>query len=152
MALKHMSHKSPTSLTTAKEVSEATGCPFDPLARVMQKMVQHGVLKSEQGAHGGYVINQDLSSVSFYRLIEIILGPMGIVKCLHAGETCELIDRCKIQSTLGVLNQRLEDFYRTLFLNDLLGLDAVESEELSEIKVSPRAQGKAKHGPEEKNL
>lgn len=120
MALKHMSSKFPGQLTTAKEICEVTGGPFDATARVMQVMAHKGLLKSEQGAHGGYLLVKDLSKVSFYELMEMILGPMEIVKCIHASEECELHSSCNIQSPLSQLNSRLMEFYSQLPLNDLL--------------------------------
>ena len=122
MALKFMSSKYAGERTTAKEVCDATGCPFDGTARVMQVMAQKKLLKSEQGIHGGYLIIRDLSKVSFYELIEMILGPVGIVKCIQGSHECELLGHCNIQSPLNTLNQKLIEFYRGLSLKELLGL------------------------------
>lgn len=120
MALKHMCSKVPGELTTAKEVVTATGCPFDATARVMQLMAQKGILKSEQGSHGGYIIVRDLAKTSLYELIDMILGPMGIVKCVHAIESCYMEDSCNIKSPLIELNTRLIEFYKTLTLFEIL--------------------------------
>lgn len=120
MALKHMSLKVPGELTTAKEVVDETGCPFDATARVLQILTQKGLLKSEQGAHGGYLIVRDLSKISFHELTEMVLGPMGIVKCLHGDDRCELIKSCNIVSPVGLLNRKLTDFYKTLSVAELL--------------------------------
>ena len=122
MALKHMSGKVPGQLTSAKEVVEATGGPFDATARVMQQMAQHGLLRSEHGAHGGYVIIKDLGKVSLYDLFEMILGPVEMVKCLHEGFECELKETCNIQSPLTGLNRKFMEFYKGLVLGELLGV------------------------------
>ena len=65
MALKVMAGKRAGELTSAKEVVELTGCPFDAVARVLQQMAQRAVLRSEQGAHGGYVLVRDINKVTF---------------------------------------------------------------------------------------
>jgi Rrf2 family transcriptional regulator, nitric oxide-sensitive transcriptional repressor len=44
MALKVMAQKRAGELTSAKEVVEKTGCPFDATARVLQQMAQKGIL------------------------------------------------------------------------------------------------------------
>lgn len=119
IALKYMSRKFAGQLTTVKEICDAHGCPFDATARVMQIMVQHKLLKSEQGVNGGYMLVRDLSKVSFYELLEMILGPVGVTKCLH-GEGCDLADRCNIQSPIGIFNQKLIEFYSDLSLIELL--------------------------------
>ena len=122
MALKVMSLKGQGQLTTAKEVVEQTGGPFDATARVMQIMAHHGLLKSEQGAHGGYLVAKDLSKVSFHEFSEMILGPIGLVRCLldHDEGACELHKTCNVRTPFFELNRRLVDFYRGVTLHELL--------------------------------
>ncbi|MCB0341194.1 MAG: Rrf2 family transcriptional regulator [Pseudobdellovibrionaceae bacterium] len=132
MALKFMSGKYAGQLTTVKEICDATGSPFDATARVMQVMVHHKLLQSEQGAHGGYLLIKDLNKVSFFELVEMILGPLGITKCLHSSE-CDLIETCNVLPTVSVLNNRLAEFYKSLTLAELLQLDQ------REVKSTPQA-------------
>ena len=120
MALKVMAQKRQGELTSAKEIVEQTGCPFDATARVLQLMVQRGILRSEQGAHGGYVLIRDLGKISFFDLNELILGPMAVAKCLHAPSECELTGTCNIMSPVAALNRRLAEFYQGLSVGELL--------------------------------
>jgi Rrf2 family protein len=125
MALKHMAQKTPGDLTTAKEVSESYQAPFDATARVMQVMAQRGLLKSEQGAFGGYQITRDLSHVTLNDLIEIVQGPTQIAKCMQHGKAdqdgpCEIQSSCNIMSPVANLNQRLTDFYKSVFIKELI--------------------------------
>lgn len=120
MALKHMSAKVPGQLTSAKEVVEAIGVPFDATARVMQLMANRGLLRSEQGAHGGYVIVRDLAKVSLFELYEMILGKLETARCVADGKGCELETSCNIQSPMNLLQRRMTDFYRGVSLSDLL--------------------------------
>jgi Rrf2 family transcriptional regulator, nitric oxide-sensitive transcriptional repressor len=122
MALKYMSQKIPGELTTAKEVSDNFRTPFDATARVMQVMAQRGWLRSEQGAFGGYQITKDLSKVSMHDLIEIIEGPTAVVRCLHKTKEspCEIQTTCNIASPITKLNHKLNEFYQSLSLKDLL--------------------------------
>jgi len=124
IGLKHMRSKPPGELTTIKEISGLYGSPFDATSRVMQILAQKGILRSEQGAHGGYQITRDLARVSFYEIMEMILGPMAVAKCLHeeqGGESaCELRDTCNIVSPVTALNRKLIEFYRSLTVAELL--------------------------------
>jgi Rrf2 family protein len=132
MALKVMSAKRQGELTSAKDVVEQTGCPFDATARVMQQMVQKGVLRSEQGAHGGYVLVRDLSKISLYDLSEMILGKTSVAKCLHGLDSCELVGTCNIMSPVTALNRKLTDFYQNLSVGELLRVRAPAAAERSE--------------------
>jgi Rrf2 family protein len=126
IGLKHMWSKSPGELTSAKEIASLYGCPFDVLSRVMQTLAQKQVLRSEQGAHGGYMIARDLERLSFYELNEMILGPVVLAKCLHhkadspQESGCEIRETCNIVSPVANLNRRLMAFYASLSVADIL--------------------------------
>jgi Rrf2 family protein len=122
MALKVMAQKRPGELTSAKEIVEQTGCPFDATARVLQQMGQKGILRSEQGAQGGYHVVRDLAKVSLHELMELILGPISVAKCLNGDERCDLKSRCNILSPVQVLNRKLSEFYQSLSVAELLRL------------------------------
>lgn len=128
MALKYMSQKIPGELSTAKEVSDTFRTPFDATARVMQIMASRGLLRSEQGATGGYQILRDISKVNVLDLIEMIEGPVALVKCGHReeGENCEIQSTCNIISPLTHLSQKVNEFYRGITLKELL-VDSVPS-------------------------
>lgn len=122
MALKVIAAKKQGELTTAKEVVDLVGCPFDATARVLQQLAQREVLRSEQGAHGGYSLTRDLAEVSVFDLMEIVLGPMRVAKCLQHEAACELIGTCNITSPVAALNRRLQEFYQNVSVGDLLRL------------------------------
>jgi Rrf2 family protein len=141
IGLKHMRSKSPGELTSVKELTLHYGCPFEMTSRVMQTLAQKGVLRSEQGAHGGYQITKDLNRISFYDLMAMILGPMAVAKCMHGSElqsACELRETCNIVSPVQILNRRLAEFYRDLTIAELLdGRGGVSGKNL---KTSEAAQ------------
>ena len=120
MALKVMAQKRPGEVTSAKEIVEQTGCPFDATARVLQLMAQHGILRSAHGATGGYVIIRDLPKLNLYELMEMILGPIAAAKCLNAGAPCELEPTCNILSPVSVLNRKYQEFYQGISVGELL--------------------------------
>lgn len=136
MALKVMAQKRQGELTSAKEIVERTGCPFDATARVLQQMVQKEILRSEQGAHGGYVLVRDLNKISFFDLNELILGPLAVAKCLHAPNECELVGTCNIMSPVAALNRRLAEFYQNLSVGELLKARGASSH-VAAVGVSP---------------
>lgn len=138
MALKVMAQKRQGELTSAKEIADQTGCPFDATARVLQQMVQRGILRSEQGAHGGYLLVRDLNKVSFYDLNEMILGPIAVAKCLHTVADCDLMEKCNIVTPVTNLNRKLSDFYQSFSVGELLRVREREPRERAPLaEVSP---------------
>jgi len=121
IALKHIRTKAQGELSSAKEITERYATPFDMTAKVMQILAQKGVLKSIQGAHGGYVLTRDLSEISLFDFVEMMEGSIGIAKCLHNTETnCELMKTCNIASPLNYLNDKLIGFYKAMSLANIL--------------------------------
>ena len=98
MALKELSQRNSEQPISVKEISEKIGSPFDATARVMQQMSQVGLLKSEQGVRGGYSMIKNLRAISFHELLEAVLGPIEIAKCLHVPPHCQMAETCNIQT------------------------------------------------------
>lgn len=121
MALRHVNNKEPNSLTSVKEICDTYGAPFDVTSRAMQQMVSGGLLKSEKGAHGGYVLIKDLCEVSVLEVIEIICStPVSLASCLSDTSACQLADSCNIITPLLSLNHKLRGFLETLSVDEIL--------------------------------
>jgi Rrf2 family transcriptional regulator, nitric oxide-sensitive transcriptional repressor len=122
MALRVIANKRQGERTSAKEVVDETGCPFDATARVLQQLAQKGILQSEQGVHGGYLLRRDLGRLSLHELNETILGPLAIARCLDddQGGRCELTQTCNVISPVTLLNRKLVEFYKSVRIGDLL--------------------------------
>lgn len=138
IGLKHMRAKAPGELTSVKELTQLYGCPFDAASRVMQVLAQNGVLISEQGAHGGYMIARDLTRLSFHELSEILLGKVAVARCLteshNASElSCEMRGTCNIVTPVQTLNRKLNEFYKNLSISELL---ETRAKSMTPVKVS----------------
>ncbi len=120
MALQYIQQRQPSSKVTAKEVSDSVQAPFDVIARVMQIMAQKALLISEQGASGGYRLNQDLKNVSLFQLFEMIEGPTALVKCISEDGVCDNETSCNVASPLKSLNTKLNTFFKNIPLSELL--------------------------------
>ncbi len=134
MALKYMNEKPPGERSTVKEITVALGCPVDMTARVLQALGHRGVLGSEAGPHGGYWISRAMSAVSLFDLMETVLGPVELAKCLSddVAGGCELRGTCNIVSPIQNLNKRINQFYSSLSLAEILTPPRLrESSELS---------------------
>src|SRR3954447_6879363 len=111
MALKHMSRKcAPTGnvVTSAREVADAYGLPFEITAKTLQRLKDTGLIQSAQGSRGGYTLLRSLSDVSLAEFLRLMEGPQAIVACtgaVAAGESatagCEYGGRCEIRNLMA---------------------------------------------------
>lgn len=120
MALKHMANKSSNELTTAKEICQMYGSPFDVTAKVLQQLAGEKWLHVEHGVKGGYRLQKNLNETSFLHLVEILVGPVHVVNCMLDEEDCTLTDSCNVANPLRKLNTRLKDFYQNITVADLV--------------------------------
>lgn len=124
ISLKYMSEKNQGALTTVREVCQSFDCPFDATSRVLQQLAKAGILKSEQGARGGYLLVTDLRKVSLFHLIEIVIGPMEVARCMSDHANCELSPKCNIFGPVHQLNDQLINFYKGIKVGELLSAEA----------------------------
>lgn len=120
MALKHISSKPEQDLTSAKEISEQMHIPFEVMAKVLQALASRGLLKAEYGASGGYVLARPLSEVSIHGLSEMLEGHVSLTKCLGNDEPCEISGTCNITSPISNLNKKVQEFYKSVSLSEVL--------------------------------
>ena len=109
----------------AKEIAEKIGAPFDVAARVLQVLSQHQWVDVEHGARGGYRLRKSLDKATMKDLIEIIDGPVAVVKCQQTKTVCEIQNHCRIVSPMQELNTKLVNFCADIKLKDLLGASHV---------------------------
>lgn len=121
IALKHMNNKKNDALTSAKEICERYRTPFDPTSRVLQIMAQSAILRAEQGAHGGYSIVKDLSTVTIKDLTDSIIGPIKIANCLSGDYSCcEMVECCSVIAPMLTLNEKIADLFSTITIEELI--------------------------------
>ncbi len=128
VALKHMLSKPKGQLTSVREICETFGTPFDPVAHVLRILNADGLVKSEQGAHGGYRLLDNVTDVSFGDFIELIEGhSLAFTDCLRdeASCRCGMMDRCNIVAPMQQFHGRLLTFLRSVKLAEILEDDVV---------------------------
>src|ERR1051325_2246654 len=87
MALRHMSRKrEATEVTSAREIADSYGLPFEITAKTLQRLKDTGLIQSAHGARGGYTLHRPLSEVSLAEFLELMEGPQSVVTCVSAAE------------------------------------------------------------------
>ena len=81
MALKYLAEHPETPALSAKDVADAYGIPAQLLAKILQLLTKHGLLRSHAGMNGGYALARDAREISAYEVIHAIDGPFFITSC-----------------------------------------------------------------------
>ena len=78
------------SVMDAKTISEKTSVTQRFALKILHKLVKGGLLNSYKGVNGGYSLKKEPENITLKDVIELIDGPIAIVRCLDSGEICSL--------------------------------------------------------------
>ena len=141
IALRYMSTKTDEKLTSAKEICDIYGIPFDPTSRVLQIMAQHDILHAEQGPKGGYRIAMDLHEISMLKLSNMIIGPIEIANCFHGDySNCEINHSCHIIAPMLNINERIQKMFAGMNIADLLCTKHAGEKSIREKQTAEEAE------------
>jgi len=133
MAMKHLAEKAADGACSAKDVAEAYGIPQEALAKILQRLVKAGLLRSQHGMNGGYSLARDAATISAFEVIRAIDGPLFITSCVTVRGECDQTNRCTIREPLRRVNQSIEEVLRSIKISEM-------REELVEIEVKKSSE------------
>lgn len=79
-----------SDVTDAKTLAEDTNVTLRFTLKILNKLVGGGIAESYKGARGGYKLKLSPDKISLKMVIELIDGPVAIVRCLESEECCSL--------------------------------------------------------------
>lgn len=74
----------------AKSISESTSVTPRFTLKILHKLVGADFVSSYKGASGGYKLKKNPKDISLKSVIELIDGPIVMMRCLDSGEACAL--------------------------------------------------------------
>lgn len=74
----------------AKTLSETTSVTPRFTLKILHKLVQADFVKSYKGVNGGYKLKKSPEEITLKNVIELIDGPIVIMRCLDSSEGCAL--------------------------------------------------------------
>ncbi|NOY77145.1 MAG: Rrf2 family transcriptional regulator [Calditrichaeota bacterium] len=108
IALKEIALNSGVNVTTVREISESHQIPRDLLAKILQSLKREKIVRSVQGAKGGYSLSTPIDEITLLRLIEILEGPAGLIECaIPDSKHCKKAEVCSIRDQLLKLNDQM---------------------------------------------
>jgi len=104
------------------EIAKAKDIPQAFLAQILPLLATRGVVRSQQGAHGGYALARPSESISFLEVIESVEGPLRLNKCVDSNhdDCCTILDSCEMQNVWSEAQQRMVDFLSGVTMADML--------------------------------
>ena len=100
MAMKHLALRGDRGSSSAREIAEQYDIPIELMAKVLQRLVQRGLLASHQGTRGGYQLSRLPRQITVADVIQAIEGPVTVTACSTDDNHCEQFSKCNVRDPL----------------------------------------------------
>lgn len=115
-----------TGPTSVSEIAAAQEIPVRFLELILRELKQAGLLDSQRGPRGGYVLAADPRALTVGEVVRFIDGPLGPVDCVAEGEgaACGLQGRCAFLGLWRRVRDAVADVYDSTTFQDLIDEEA----------------------------
>jgi Rrf2 family protein len=107
MAMKHLALRGERESSSAREIAEQYDIPIELMAKVLQRLVQRGLLASHQGTRGGYQLSRLPRQITVADVIQAIEGPVTVTACSTDDNQCEQFSKCNVRDPLWRVRERI---------------------------------------------
>ena len=118
IAMRHLQNEGKNKTVSVKEISEKYSIPKQLLAKILQKLGKHNIVKSIQGSAGGYKIIRKSSNIKMTNFFEILEGPLGLMDC-YFESNCEQLNNCNIRIPINRINDNIREMFNKIKLSDI---------------------------------
>ena len=92
--------------------------------KILHKLVQGGLVSSYKGVNGGYKLKVAPEDITLKKVIELIEGPIAIMRCLGNGEACTMVSdktACIYHHIFDEISLELSMKLNNITIADVLG-------------------------------
>jgi Rrf2 family protein len=119
IAMKHLAQKRDAASSSAREIAEQYDIPIELMAKVLQRLVRTGLLRSHQGTRGGYALSRPSGTITVADVIQAIDGPFTVTSCSSDDNSCEQFGKCSIRDPLWRIKERIVAALGTVSLAEM---------------------------------
>jgi Rrf2 family protein len=102
------------------------------LSKVMQRLVKVGLLLSQRGPSGGFVLSRPAQSISLIEILEAVDGPIFNHNCVLGKKRC-LREGCALGDLFSHVTYQVKTFLGSRKLSDMLGPEDVHTRYLASL-------------------
>ena len=120
MAIQYMASREAIRVVNTKEIAEEYHIPVELLAKVLQKLGKKGLIISQNGPKGGYLLAKSPTDISVLSVIQAIEGHVGITECYHNEDShCLQMPRCNIRTPLRNIQNSIYALLDSMSIEDM---------------------------------
>ena len=102
----------PDKVAMVDEISREMATPKSFLAKILQKLVKAGVVRSFRGVKGGFQLNRAPKDISLLDVIEATEGVVALNACAVDSSVCGFSGTCGVHTVWVTLRGEVNDLLR----------------------------------------
>ena len=110
----------PGSLVQAPDLALLTGLPVPTVAKTLKRLSHAGLVESQRGTKGGYVLVRDAADIPVTEIITAVDGPIALTDCtVEEDGVCEIEALCPTRTNWKKINEAVISALRGISLADM---------------------------------
>jgi Rrf2 family protein len=101
------------------EIAARERVPRQFLVKIIQDLVHKGLVRSQRGPRGGYVLARAAEDVTFRDVIEAVEGPISLNACTGEHADCSLVGACGMERVWREGQRRVIDLFDKTTIADV---------------------------------
>ncbi len=123
MAIHYIAVHQDLGSVSAKRIADHAQIPAELLAKILQRLAKRGLIVSQNGPKGGYVLAHAPNEITVGQVVRALEGPINIVSCLDSSSDCPQMLRCTLRRPVLKLQAAITQILDTMSLAELTGED-----------------------------
>ena len=120
MAIHYIAFHQEDGAVSAKRIAETFNIPHELLAKILQRLAKKGLIESQNGPKGGYILSETPGKITVGQVIRALEGPINIVNCLEDLD-CPQFSRCNLRRPVQRIQASISYLLDTMTLAELMG-------------------------------
>lgn len=104
---------------TARQIAEITQVPAAYLSKLMQGLVRNGLVNSQRGLHGGFVLTQDPEALTIWDIVDAV-EPIKRIHDCPLGIQSHGANLCPLHRRLDKAMETIESQFRQTTVAEVL--------------------------------
>ena len=104
---------------SSSDIAEAYGISAPLLAKVLQRLARHAVVKARHGSSGGYQLARPARDISALDVINAVDGPVVITSCVTNHGACDQSSTCTVREPLRRVNESIAQVLRSVTISQM---------------------------------
>jgi FeS assembly SUF system regulator len=111
----------PDATHTVAQLADRTGVPAPTVAKLMKSLTPAGLMRSQRGASGGYVLALAPAEITVADIVTALDGPIALTACVDgADESCGVETLCPMRGGWEKINSAIRAALESVTLADMM--------------------------------